>query len=520
MAPEVPSASLIAGTAFTALALRILYRWWAGSNASGLPYPPGPKGYPLINNVLDVPLERPWEGYEKLSRQYGDIMFFKIFGRPMLILSSERRVKDLFEKQATIYSGKPYSVMLNDLLQFKHFFAILDYGASWRKHRKAFHQHFDSNVLPKYHLKLKKYTERFLVALSEGEDLSEASRNAIAGLGIAILYGVDVKSVHDPFISDALLIGDAFKAAGVPGKFLVETLPFLRYVPSWVPGAGFQRWASYYREASLRLLNNPFQFVWNRHKAAEAKECIATALIDQFPENDPDQLHEDSIVARNVCAMTHLAAVDTTHASSQGFFFAMLLYPEVQKAAQEELDRVVGPGVIPDINQSSELPYINAIVKELLRWLTVMPLALPHLVKEDHVYDGYFIPKGTTVFGNAWAMMHDPEVYEDPMVFKPERYLKDGKLKLDAPEPLAGFGFGRRICPGRYLAIEILFSLVSSTLTLYNILPPKDDLGNPVVSEPRFAGGAMMKPEPFNALFEPRSVQALATLEDMKSHIT
>lgn len=70
---------------------------------------------------------------------------------------------------------------------------------------------------------------------------------------------------------------------------------------------------------------------------------------------------------------------------------------------------------------------------------------LPHLVSEDHIYDGYFIPKGTLVFGNAWGIMHDPELFEQPMEFKPERYLKNGILDHgNAVEPLASFGYGRR----------------------------------------------------------------------------
>jgi cytochrome P450 len=66
-------------------------------------------------------------------------------------------------------------------------------------------------------------------------------------------------------------------------------------------------------------------------------------------------------------------------------------------------------------------------------------------VTEDHTYDGYFIPKGTVVFGNSWGLMHDPDVFPNPMEFKPERFLtKEGKINPEVPEPMALFGYGRR----------------------------------------------------------------------------
>jgi cytochrome P450 len=94
--------------------------------------------------------------------------------------------------------------------------------------------------------------------------------------------------------------------------------------------------------------------------------------------------------------------------------------PEVQKKAQAELDIVLGPKRLPLITDRVELPYLNAVVKELARWYTPAPvgttsislcrfvtpltygLALVHMNKEDDEYDGYFIPKGTTIFPNVW----------------------------------------------------------------------------------------------------------------------
>ena len=80
----------------------------------------------------------------------------------------------------------------------------------------------------------------------------------------------------------------------------------------------------------------------------------------------------------------------------------MSLYPEVQRRAQAELAAVVGPHRLPEFEDQKKLPYINAIVKECLRWQNVFTLGLPHRVMEDDEYNGYRIPKGSIVLGNIW----------------------------------------------------------------------------------------------------------------------
>lgn len=84
------------------------------------------------------------------------------------------------------------------------------------------------------------------------------------------------------------------------------------------------------------------------------------------------------------------------------FFLAMTLYPEVQRKAQEEIDRVLGPGRLPTMADRPHLPYVDALVKEVLRWHPVAPMGIPHMSSEDDMYNGYFIPKGTLLLPNIW----------------------------------------------------------------------------------------------------------------------
>ncbi|KAJ2918994.1 hypothetical protein MD484_g1408, partial [Candolleomyces efflorescens] len=111
-------------------------------------------------------------------------------------------------------------------------------------------------------------------------------------------------------------------------------------------------------------------------------------------------------------------------------------------------------------------------------------LSLSRASAEDSEYNGYFIPKGTYIMMNTWAFMHDPEVFENPMDFKPERYLKDGEFNPNVLDPeVAAFGYGRRICPGRHLSNDAIFLLAASLLAVFDITPPKDESGKPVKME-------------------------------------
>jgi cytochrome P450 len=123
----------------------------------------------------------------------------------------------------------------------------------------------------------------------------------------------------------------------------------------------------------------------------------------------------------------------------------MALHPTVVKKAQEELDRVVDKGQLPTFSDRGDLPYIDAVVKEVLRWNPPFPISLPNRVTQDDVYRGYFIPAGATVIQNIWAVCRDPNIYPDPETFNPDRFLKDGKINPLVLNPEDGvFGTGRR----------------------------------------------------------------------------
>jgi cytochrome P450 len=165
------------------------------------------------------------------------------------------------------------------------------------------------------------------------------------------------------------------------------------------------------------------------------------------------------------------------------FTLAMLAYPETQARAHAELDTVVGRTRMPTFADFSHLPYIRAIVKELLRWRPFAPINTPHQSTEDDWYEGMFIPKGTICLANTWHMNRDPEIFgENTEDFEPARYLDASGDIAPAISDLKKdghftYGFGSRICVGRHMANNSLFINIATLLWAAKIERKEDASG-------------------------------------------
>ncbi|PFH46033.1 hypothetical protein AMATHDRAFT_77844 [Amanita thiersii Skay4041] len=424
-----------------------------------LPVPPGPKGLPIIG-VLDIPSKMPWLVYKEWSKKYGDMMFFKSFNSSFLILTSASRIKDLMEQRSAKYSSQPRMVMVMELMGWEHNFAFMPYGSLWRRHRRAFHDQFHAGVVDKYASIQLRGMRGFLHNLFIAPEQLHSHICFIFGATILdIVYGIRVTDWNDEYLMKTEEAVIAFIEAANPGSFLVDVIPILKYVPSWFPGAGFKRFAESQREAVAFTRIKPFEHVKKSMENGTVIPSVVATMLQALPDDDK-RAEEEAIIQQ----MASIAYGESSSAFWT-FFFAMAMYPEVQKKAQAELDAIVGNDHLPSFEDRPSLHYVNALVREATRWVPVVPLGVPHVSTEDDVYDGYFIQKGTLVIGNIWS-----------------RFLKDGKFELtDVLDPHSVvFGSGRRICPGRFLGDNLLFITAAAVLSQFDILPPLDKDGHPV----------------------------------------
>ncbi|OBZ76027.1 O-methylsterigmatocystin oxidoreductase [Grifola frondosa] len=241
--------------------------------------------------------------------------------------------------------------------------------------------------------------------------------------------------------------------------------------------------------------------------AGTSKECISSRSLD----NAADLGFAEVELAYAVSAPFG-AGIDTTVGSVEVFLLAALLFPGPAKKAQEELDRVVGRDRLPTFDDEDALPYLGAFVKEVTRWRPIAPF-VARAVTRDDTYEKYFIPKDTSVYGNTYAMMKDQEMFPEPEVFRPERFLDTTEPRFaDFTLP---FGFGRRVCPGMHVALQSIYILVARTLWAFDVEPVRDEQGRAVLPDPdafRFMGLSRV-PEPFRFTLRPRTPDVVRIIE-------
>ncbi|KAH7890379.1 cytochrome P450 [Phlebopus sp. FC_14] len=476
---------------------------------SKYPLPPGPKPLPLIGNLMDLPLKDEAATYNQWARKYGDLVYANVMGRHLLFVNSPQVANDLFEKRSVNYSDRSELPMINDLMGWDWSFGHMPYGERWKKHRKMFERQFRPAVAPTYWPIQRKEAHSLLRNILESpQDLIEHLRHNAASVIMKVIYGIEIAPKNDRYIDIAEQALDGMAKAAAPGAFMVDVFPWLKYVPGWVPGAGFQKKAAMWKTAVLEMRDAPFEAVQKALSRGTAPPSFVSHLMDDL---DYGADVDDQVETIKGCAgLAYGAGAESTVSSLSSFFLAMLLYPQVQAKAQAELDCVIGPGRLPDFNDRPLLPYVSAIVKEVLRWNPVAPLGLPHMVTKDDIYNGYFIPAGAIIIGNTWTILHDERNYEQPMSFMPERFLNlDGSEHEGIINPeTAAFGYGRRICPGRFMADAQIWISIACILTVFNVYPAKNEQGEPLKVEAEFESGMICHPKPFSFDISPRSESA------------
>ncbi|KAL0576520.1 hypothetical protein V5O48_005465 [Marasmius crinis-equi] len=455
-----------------AVCLLLLLRRF-GAGRSRLPYPPGPKGLPIVGNIHDVQPKSGsdsdkrqadsrfrWERYLDWSRQYNspDIVSVHVFGERMVVLNSRKAVEEVLEKRSANYSDRPAMHMTNDLSGWAWDFAHMRYSDWWRLHRKTFHQYFQARAMPEYYDIQREATEALIRKLTTSpadyydhvrQQVSFSQTSLISPV-LKIVYGYQPQDslASDPYVKLANSAIEGIIETAIPGAFLVDFFPALKFVPSWLPGAGFKRKAQVWKKYCLELRDRPWEWLKSSIVDGTAEPSFASRNLEKLASSitsDSDREAMEEVI-KGCSAISYLAGSDTTVSVLLSFILNMMKYPEIQSRAQAEVDSVVASlGRLPEFGDQSKLPYVDAVLAETLRRNTVTPLALPHAALEDDVYEGYWIPKGSTIVGNAWAILHDEDLYgPEPMKFNPDRFMKqDGKERPPHPERYA-FGFGRR----------------------------------------------------------------------------
>ncbi|KAF8129583.1 cytochrome P450 [Boletus edulis] len=487
------------------------------------PLPPGPPGLPWVGNVIGINTDAPWLTYAEWARTYGDLVYSRLLGKDIIVINSEQVAKDLLETQSRNHSDRPY-LITNELCGVDFNSVLLPYGDRWRLHRRFFHQTFRLGAVPRFlpyqHSRACHLLQRLLEA---PEEFSDHMFEYTASIILNSTYNYNPTSRKDDLVETVANVLEVTTPALRPDiAVIVGAFPWVLYLPSWFPGMSFKKEMEVARAYSKQYLERPFEyalqnvvmFILVTHPPHSSNDdvfqsgSVAPSMVHdglRRMEGDGISLDEPFVQALKEAAGTaFLAASETSNSFLMTFFLMMVVNPEAQEKAHAQIDAVVGQHRLPGMDDRASLPFIDAILRETLRYSPVVPLSIPHAAVDDAIYGGYRIPKGAILLANLWSMAHDESRYPSPDAFIPERFLNDdGSLKPDDMEHIA-FGFGRRKCVGRHFADTSVWAVIAKVLAVFKILRPLDENGVEVPVEPRFSTGIAVHPLPFRCRIVPR----------------
>ncbi|CAE6458090.1 hypothetical protein ACGC1H_006834 [Rhizoctonia solani] len=481
---------------------------------SQLPLPPSVKSDPIIGHLRYIPSEDEPRAYRDWSKELNsDIISMTVLGHTIVIINSLDTATELLGKRSSIYSDRPELPMLNDakLVGWGSNTGNIRYGDNWRTQRRLTHAVLHKKASEDLWPGMVKQTRLALQRLLDNPDnFTEEFRRMSGATLLSSVYGYEVSSYDDSLVKVVENAVHRISEAALSGNFYVNTITWMKYIPAWMPGASWKRTANAWRKEVQQMVNVPYNWAKDQISRGIAPHSIVGQMLSLSKEGVARSEVERKELEERIrwaTATLFAAGTDTSVATVIVFVLAMVLHPEVQAKAQAEIDSVLGGARLPEMTDRESMPYVCCIVKEVLRWWPAFPLGVPHASTRDDVYRGYFIPKGSTIIGNTWAICNDPVLYPNPERFYPDRFL-------DPSVPSApGFGYGRRSCPGIHFAESTLFITMCTLLTVFNITPALDESGNPILPKVEKGPNLMISyPQPFKCKITPRSEKHEALL--------
>ncbi|KAJ7718623.1 cytochrome P450 [Mycena metata] len=483
------------------------------------PLPPGPAPLPILGNVRDLTAKELWLVANKWAKQFGDVVYVHVLGQGLVFLNSPEATTDLLERKGHIYADKPAFVMAGELCGCDNMVAFTRYGDASKRQRRLINQAFGVHVIPSYHPLMQTEARSLIKRLvADPTNYMADTRRYAGGLTLSVVYGYEASGNNDKFLTLGEECVDLLsnKIASGGGIWPVDIFPSLKYLPLWAPGSGFLRKAAQWKTRMEEFVNQPYNFVQSSLETGNYVPSFCSMLLEDEAKKSSPHFEFD---LKHTANSMYSGSMDTTITMFSHFLLAMVLHPEVLATAQKEIDSVVGLDRLPTFSDRASLPFVDAVVSETYRWAVPVPLGLPHRLMEDDIYRGMFIPKGSLIFGNIWAITRDETLFPNASAFIPERYLEkvDPALARKRDPRRYVFGFGRRRCPGGDLVESSVWILITSVLATLDISKATDASGNPVEPTVRYNNSVFRLPDRFECSIRARSESALRLLQQAES---
>ncbi|CAH2350204.1 putative phenylacetate 2-hydroxylase [[Candida] railenensis] len=457
-------------------------------------------GWPIVGNFPQL-LENPslilmnWS-----KRTSSDIFQIRLGIKRVVVVNSFKDSKVLANRFACSTNSRPISYVFHNLVSATQGFTVgsTPAGQSYKLKKKAVAMSLNQKNVDSFSELLDIETCRVIknILLTNSElhcmpscycpkccittELSDISLMSyfqlfVLKVALALSYGLNIDTYkrNREFAEEIIRVENTIINLRSPGTNMEDFIPILRFPPFSYFSQSNR--AKQYRDRRDKYMNElmiNLQFRLEQHDNC-AKNSIVGKLIQTSSQNNLS-----SVEIQSICLTLISAGLDNTPLNFN-HLMGQLSQPHTGSILQQKAFHDISSQYKGDIIEawdsvaySMKCQYVLALIYETLRYFTVLPLSLPRQTTKEIDYLGYTIPKGTTIFFNAYAANHDSREFPDPMKFNPDRWLDQKTKRINQNMTHFSFGEGSRKCSGNILVIKELYTLTCRMIILFKIRPP------------------------------------------------
>uniref|UniRef100_F6WDM1 Cytochrome P450 family 2 subfamily A member 6 gene 7 n=1 Tax=Xenopus tropicalis TaxID=8364 RepID=F6WDM1_XENTR len=461
--------------------------------------PPGPTPLPLIGNLLQIKRGEMVKSLTEFGKQYGPVYTLYLGPRPVIVLNGYQAVKEALIDQGEEFSGRG-KLVVADLI-FGGFGVVFSNGDRWKQLRRFSLMTLRDFGMGKRSIeeRIKEEAQCLQVELHKYKQTPTDPQNilvqAVSNVICSVVFGNRFEYENSEFLKLLRLFNETFQMMSSTWGQLQQIIPFIM---NYIPGP---------HQKIDKVVARQLEFVSERVKKNQEtidfnspRDFIDCFLIKMQQEKDVPQTEFHMQGALNTTFDMFGAGTETVSTTLRYGLLILLKHPDIEERIQKEIDSVIGRNRAPCIEDRSRMPYTDAVIHEIQRFVDIIPMGIPHKVTRDIQFQGYFIPKGTTVYPMLSSVLHDPKQFKYPDIFNPGHFIdENGKFcKNDGFMP---FSSGKRICVGEGLARMELFLFITTILQNYTLRSPVDT--EDLDLTPELSGFGNI-PRPYKLCFIPR----------------
>ncbi|KAJ0061348.1 hypothetical protein NL108_016183 [Boleophthalmus pectinirostris] len=432
--------------------------------------PPGPRPVPVLGNLLQLDLKRPYQTLTQFARQYGPVFSVWLGPHRVVVVAGYKTVKEALVTHAEVFGDREVPHILKETLDVNKAGVIWANGDAWREMRR-----FSLTNLRDFGMgrrvcedKIREEAQCLSQVFNEyrGEafDLTESVNCAVSNIICSLVYGSRFEYDDPDFITLVQNINRNMQLLGSPSIQIYNLFPWLgRLVPN-------RNEVMKNKEEAEEQNRRFFQKLRETLNPQMCRGFVDAFMLTQEKESGvPNSPYHEENLLRTVLQM-FAAGTDTTATTLRWAFLLMAKFPHIQDRVREEIFRVIGSRQV-QTEDRRDMPFTDAVIHETQRFANIVPMSLPHKTSRDITFQGHFIKRGTQVWPLLTSVLYDESEWEKPHSFHPDHFLhKDGTFrKRDAFMP---FSAGRRICLGESLARMELFIFFVTLVQSFRFTAP------------------------------------------------